>query len=149
MSGRHGLFSTVLAVWAAAAFGCTGQSAAPYPAMAPHPGPPGLSPWPTPAETGGVILEPEAEVKTFTPGTTVVVTTEPQQPPPPLKVVIVKPARPGPAYVWREGYWVWRSGRYVWVPGAWAVPPPRAKRWVPGQWKRTRRGYVHVPGRWR
>jgi hypothetical protein len=36
-------------------------------------------------------------------------------PPPP--VVEVRPAAPGPRYVWMEGYRLLYGGRYVWVPG--------------------------------
>ena len=42
--------------------------------------------------------------------------------PPPLRYE-VRPAIPGPGYVWTDGYWNWAGGRYVWVPGVWRRPP--------------------------
>jgi hypothetical protein len=42
--------------------------------------------------------------------------------PPPLRYE-VRPAMPGPGYVWVDGYWNWYGGRYVWRPGVWQRPP--------------------------
>jgi hypothetical protein len=33
------------------------------------------------------------------------------------------PPRPGPDYVWRDGYWSWQ-GTWVWIPGQWMYRPP-------------------------
>lgn len=67
-------------------------------------------------------------------------------PPPPREVVTV---RPGPQYVWVQGYQQWNGRRYVWVPGRWVVPPRRYRNWKPGRWEQTRRGYIWRDGRWR
>jgi len=40
-------------------------------------------------------------------------------PPPQYEVV---PERPGPDYIWNEGYWSWQ-GAWVWVPGRWVLAP--------------------------
>ena len=37
----------------------------------------------------------------------------------PVARVVVRPPRPGPTYVWRDGRWVWKRGRHVRVAGAW------------------------------
>lgn len=36
--------------------------------------------------------------------------------------VVTRPARPGSAYVWRDGYYVVKGGRRTWVAGAWILP---------------------------
>ena len=51
-------------------------------------------------------------------------------PPPRPHVVRVVPRRPGPDYVWVNGYWYPVRGRYVWREGYWAVPPYRGANWV-------------------
>jgi WXXGXW repeat (2 copies) len=48
--------------------------------------------------------------------------------PPPLRYE-VRPALPGPGYVWVDGYWNWAGGRYVWVPGVWRRPPFAGAYW--------------------
>ncbi|HTG43691.1 MAG TPA: hypothetical protein VK633_04090 [Verrucomicrobiae bacterium] len=35
----------------------------------------------------------------------------------------VVPERPGPDYVWHDGYWTWQ-GTWVWAPGQWIYRPP-------------------------
>src|SRR5215470_12675800 len=51
-------------------------------------------------------------------------------PPPPPRVVHVVPVRPGPDFVWVDGYWYPVGGRYTWHGGYWTrVPYPEA-RWV-------------------
>lgn len=50
--------------------------------------------------------------------------------PPPPRVVVV-PARPGPAFVWVEGYWYPVGGHYRWHGGYWTQPPYVGARWVP------------------
>ena len=37
----------------------------------------------------------------------------------------VRPAYPGPGYVWVDGYWDRNYGRNVWVAGYWTRPAPR------------------------
>jgi WXXGXW repeat (2 copies) len=69
---------------------------------------------------------------------------------PPRAVVEVRPAAPGPRYVWVAGYHRWDGAAYVWVPGRWVVPPPHRRVWVTGHWAhRPRHGWYWVDGRWR
>ena len=51
-------------------------------------------------------------------------------PPPPPRVVRVLPARPGPDYVWIEGYWYPVDGRYRWHDGYWTLPPYPGAHWI-------------------
>ena len=51
-------------------------------------------------------------------------------PPPPPRVVHVRPASPGPDYVWVDGYWYPVNGRYVWHSGYWTRPPYAGAIWV-------------------
>ena len=68
-------------------------------------------------------------------------------PPPPI--VEVRPAAPGPLFVWVAGYHRWDGRVYVWEPGRWvARPRPRAV-WVPAHWVPDRRGWYFVEGHWR
>src|SRR5690348_8314669 len=50
--------------------------------------------------------------------------------PPPPRVVRVLPARPGPEYVWINGYWYVVDGRYRWHDGYWTRPPYVGARWI-------------------
>ena len=59
-------------------------------------------------------------------------------PPPAPRVVRVQPHRPGPNYVWVDGYWYPERGRYVWHNGYWSLPPYRTARWVQPRWDRGR-----------
>ncbi len=45
----------------------------------------------------------------------------PPPPPPPPVQVEVRPATPGPRYIWVAGHWRWkgRARGYVWIPGHW------------------------------
>ena len=54
-------------------------------------------------------------------------------PPPAPRVLRVVPRRPGPDYVWVEGYWYPKaSGRgYSWHQGYWTLPPYFGARWIP------------------
>lgn len=72
-----------------------------------------------------------------------VVRTRPAAP-----VLVVRPAAPGPGYIWVGGDWLWQGGRYVYREGYWA-PPRRGNRYAAGYWKRSRGGWFWVPGRWR
>jgi hypothetical protein len=36
----------------------------------------------------------------------------------------VVPPRPGPDYVWRNGYWRWEANTWAWMPGEWIYQPP-------------------------
>src|SRR5579864_2166718 len=51
-------------------------------------------------------------------------------PPPPPRVVRVQPARPGPDFVWIDGYWFADGSRYRWHDGYWTRPPYGGARWV-------------------
>ncbi len=51
-------------------------------------------------------------------------------PPPPPRVIRVRPAAPGPDYVWVDGYWYPVSGRYVWHDGYWSRPIYPGAHWV-------------------
>src|SRR2546426_1096897 len=44
------------------------------------------------------------------------------QAPPPRRVEVV-PVRPGPEFVWIDGYWGWSGPACAWVPGRWERPP--------------------------
>jgi hypothetical protein len=51
-------------------------------------------------------------------------------PPPPPRVVHVLPSRPGPEFVWIEGYWYPQGRHYKWHEGYWTRPPYAGARWV-------------------
>jgi hypothetical protein len=73
--------------------------------------------------------------------------------PPPPRVVAVVPARPGPEFIWVEGYWYPVGGRYRWHEGYWTRPPYAGARWVgprhdgdrffEGYWDGDRGRYEH------
>jgi WXXGXW repeat (2 copies) len=52
-------------------------------------------------------------------------------PPPPPHVVHVLPARPGPEFVWVDGYWYPVGKHYIWHEGYWTLPPYAGAGWVP------------------
>ena len=51
-------------------------------------------------------------------------------PPPAPRVVRVQPSRPGPDFVWIEGYWYPVGKHYKWHKGYWTRPPYEGARWV-------------------
>src|SRR5215470_16662442 len=51
-------------------------------------------------------------------------------PPPRPRVVRVVRPRPGPEYVWVDGYWFVEKKRYRWHEGYWTRPPYIGARWV-------------------
>jgi hypothetical protein len=57
-------------------------------------------------------------------------------PPPPPRVVYVVPARPGPNYVWIDGYWHPHGKKYRWHNGYWTHPPYPGARWVAPRYDR-------------
>ena len=69
-------------------------------------------------------------------------------PPPPRHEVIVERDRPGPDYIWVNGYWGNNRGRQEWVAGHWARPPHARAVWVEPRWERRDSGYVFVNGYW-
>jgi hypothetical protein len=50
--------------------------------------------------------------------------------PPPPRVVVAVPERPGPEFVWVEGYWYPVGNHYRWHGGYWTRPPYEGARWV-------------------
>lgn len=75
----------------------------------------------------------------------VVVKIKPSRP----HVVAVKPACPGPHYVWIDGHWRWSKKKhdYVWVDGHW-VKARKGHVWVDGHWADVPGGHKWVPGHW-
>lgn len=51
--------------------------------------------------------------------------------PPPPRVIAVVPTRPGPDFIWVEGYWYPVGHHYKWHPGYWTRPPYEGARWIP------------------
>ena len=51
-------------------------------------------------------------------------------PPPAPRVVRVRPASPGPGYVWVDGYWYPNGRRYTWHSGYWTREPYAGAIWV-------------------
>src|SRR5271157_1718368 len=51
-------------------------------------------------------------------------------PPPPPRVVRVLPPRPGPEFIWVDGYWYVVGNRYRWHAGYWTRPPYEGAHWV-------------------
>ena len=50
------------------------------------------------------------------------------QPPPP-RVIVIRPANPGPEYLWVDGYWYPAKNRYAWHDGYWTRPPYEGALW--------------------
>jgi hypothetical protein len=50
------------------------------------------------------------------------------QPPPPR--VYRVPSRPGPEFIWVEGYWYPQGNHYRWHDGYWTRPPYASAYWV-------------------
>ena len=68
---------------------------------------------------------------------------------PPRPVFEAHLVRPGPSYVWIDGYQRWNGARYVWVPGAWVVPPRPHAHWVEPRYVHRHGGWVYLAGHWR
>ena len=49
---------------------------------------------------------------------------------PPAPRAYVVPARPGPEFMWVEGYWYPQAGHYLWHDGYWTRPPYEGAYWV-------------------
>jgi hypothetical protein len=78
-------------------------------------------------------------------------------PPPPPRVVRVLPRRPGPEWVWIEGYWYPVGRRYQWHSGYWTRLPYPGARWIGPRYERGQffggywdgdRGRVEHDHRW-
>jgi hypothetical protein len=72
----------------------------------------------------------------------------PPQPAPQVQLII---ARPGPNFIWINGYWSWqgRSRSYVWVGGRWERPPHPGANWAAAHWEQRSGGSVFIEGSWR
>lgn len=66
------------------------------------------------------------------------------------EVVVIRPACPGPNYVWVEGEWIWNpaANNYMIQEGRWMLPE-YGSIWIPGHWKNTRYGWYWVAGHWK
>ena len=51
-------------------------------------------------------------------------------PPPAPRVAALRPANPGPDYMWVEGYWYPVGNHYKWHDGYWSRPPYSGAHWV-------------------
>lgn len=60
----------------------------------------------------------------------------------------VRPASPGPLFVWVPGHWAWRGNQHFWMDGHWAKAK-KGRAWVPGHWDHTKRGWIWRDGHWR
>jgi WXXGXW repeat (2 copies) len=67
-------------------------------------------------------------------------------PPPPPRVYHVAP-RPGPEFMWVEGYWYPNGKKYAWHDGYWTRPPYAGAYWVDPYWQGGRyyEGYWGTP----
>ena len=65
------------------------------------------------------------------------------------KVVVVKPAKPGPNHIWKDEHWQWnpKKKEYVWIEGHW-IKRKKGKNWIPGHWKKVPAGCKWIPGHW-
>jgi WXXGXW repeat (2 copies) len=73
------------------------------------------------------------------------------EPPPPRSYRV--PPRPGPEYIWVEGYQYPQGSRYVWHDGYWTRPPYEGAYWVEpyhvggqyyaGRWEGSRGNFFH------
>ena len=68
--------------------------------------------------------------------------------PPPRILVERRPAPPGPAYIWVEGYWHWNGKKYVWSRGRWVRPPRGREVWAPPRYERYEHGHIYRRGYW-
>lgn len=59
-------------------------------------------------------------------------------PPPPPRVVYVRPACPGPEFMWVEGYWYPVGHRYRWHEGYWTRAPFAGALWIAPRWEEGR-----------
>lgn len=64
--------------------------------------------------------------------------------PPPPRVLAVRPAAPGPDWVWVDGYWYPVNGRYRWHAGYWTRAPYGGARWIAPRYE----GRQYFAGYW-
>ncbi len=86
---------------------------------------------------------PPQVVMAPSPGPQIVVMTAP--PSPRYEVVY---SRPGPGYVWINGYWAWRGNRHVWIAGHYEQPPRGHRSWIEPRWERRGGNHIFIEGRW-
>jgi len=65
----------------------------------------------------------------------------------PADVVYVRPAAPGPDYVWIGGEWEWSGGSYRWHEGSWQHQK-EGHNWKSGYWENGNKGYRWHKGGW-
>jgi hypothetical protein len=71
-------------------------------------------------------------------------------PPPPPRHEVIVGVRPGPDYIWIDGYWEGTPGHYTWVGGRWDRPPHPHATWYAPRWEKDHDGHYHqVKGEWR
>lgn len=68
--------------------------------------------------------------------------------PPPADKSEIRPASPGPDFIWVPGHWVWKNHQWDWLPGHWQKVRS-GYTWVPAHWVKRGRRWVYVPGRWK
>jgi len=59
-------------------------------------------------------------------------------PPPGPRVLRVRPASPGPGYVWVDGYWYPEGRRYRWHQGYWTRAPYAGAIWIAPRYENGR-----------
>jgi hypothetical protein len=73
-----------------------------------------------------------------------------EAPPPARHEEIIERNRPGPDFVWTEGFWDGSPGHYAWVGGHWDRPPHPHARWFAPHWEKDHDGHFHqIKGEWR
>jgi hypothetical protein len=84
----------------------------------------------------------------YGPGPGVYIATPPPLPPP-MPAYVHRPVRPGPNFVWVNGFWNWSGRRYAWNAGYWAPRPYANAYWVAPRYVGGRyyRGYWGGPRR--
>ena len=70
------------------------------------------------------------------------------EPPPPRREVIVYDRRPGPDYIWANGFYDWQGDGWVWVEGRWVLRPASSVSWVRPRYVRVEEGWRYEPAHW-
>jgi hypothetical protein len=60
----------------------------------------------------------------------------------------VRVARPGPDYIYVNGYWHDDGGRWAWIPGRWERPAAPQAYWIPARYINSGRGTIYEPAHW-
>lgn len=61
--------------------------------------------------------------------------------------IAVRPAQPGPNYIWINGEWYRDGNSYYYHQGYWRAPRI-GRTWVDGHWAQSGRGWYWVKGHW-